>query len=693
MSRNHLVALAPQPPVAATRPHQVWSPNGDRLDEYYWLRDDTRTDPEVLAYLQAENAYKDAMLAHLRPLEDRLFDEIVGRIKQDDSTVPYHERGYWYYRRYDAGDEYPVHVRRRGSLESPEEVLLDLDELARGRDFYDVAELAVSPDNRLLAYAEDTVGRRQYTLRFKHLATGQPLPDAIPNVEAAVAWAADNRTVLYIEKDPETLLGNRVRKHVLGTDPAADPLVYEETDDSYYTDVGQSKDRRYLYIFSHSTVTSEQRYADAADPSLEFRVLLPRERDHEYQADHCDGRWIIRTNWHAANFRLVEAPLGRSADRSRWRDLIAHRDDAFIHGFDVFRDFLAVEERSAGLRKVRIRPWGGGPDAYLASDEPAYRAALGDNEEFDSTVVRYTCTSLTTPVTTYDYDVRTGQRTLLKREPVLGDFAPERYVTEYRWAPARDGEQVPVALVYRKGYRKDGSAPLLQYAYGSYGLSSDPAFSSAVLSLLDRGFVYAIAQVRGGQELGRRWYDSGRLLNKRNTFTDFIDATRFLVEEGYADPERVFAGGGSAGGLLVGAVANLAPQHYKAIVAHVPFVDIVTTMLDDSIPLTTNEYDEWGNPADRAYYDYMLSYSPYDNVSRQDYPAMLVTTGLWDSQVQYYEPAKWVARLRRLRTDSNPLLLRVNMDAGHGGKSGRFQRYRETAEEYAFLLGQAGITA
>ena len=679
----------PKPPVAAMKPHTVKSPHGNREDEYYWLRDDTRKDPEVLGYLAAENAYKDAMLAHVKPLEERIYGEIIGRIKQDDSSVPYRKRGYWYYWRYETGSEYPIYARKAGEITAPEQVLLDENALARGHDYYDIGDFEVSPDNRLVAYAEDTVGRRQFTLRFKDVVTGQALPDAIPNVEASIAWAADNRTVLYIEKDPVTLLGHKVRKHVLGTDPKDDPVVYDEQDESFYVELDVSKDDRYVYIYSSSTVSSEQRYADVSDPKLEFRVILPRERDHEYLADHFDGRWIIRTNWKAPNFRLMDVAVGESADRLKWRELVAHRDDAFVAGFSVFRGFLAVEERSGGLRKVRIRPWDGGKDSYITADEPAYYTALSDNEEVDSNIVRYTYTSLTTPTSIYDYDVRTGARTLLKRQAVLGDFDPANYVTEYRWAPARDGQKIPVALVYRKGVRRDGTAPLLQYGYGSYGLSSDPMFSSSRLSLLDRGFVYAVAQVRGGQELGRRWYDDGRLLNKQNTFNDFVDVTRFLVKEGYADPKRVFAEGASAGGLLMGAISNQAPQDYAGIVAVVPFVDVVTTMLDDSIPLTTNEYDEWGNPAEKAYYDYMLAYSPYDNVQKKAYPAMFVSAGLWDSQVQYYEPAKWVARLRRLKTDDRPLLFRINMDAGHGGKSGRFQRYRETAEVYSFVLDQA----
>jgi oligopeptidase B len=682
----------PAPPVAAVRPHVVESPNGNRTDEYYWLRDDTRTDKDMLAYIAAENAYKAAMSAHTQALEDKVYDEIVGRIKQDDSTVPYRLRGYWYYTRFETGKEYPIFARKAGSLDAPEQLMLNANEMAEGHGFFQVGSTAIAPDNNLLAYVEDTVGRRQYTLRFKDLATGRTLPDHIENVEPSIAWTADSRSVLYLEKDPETLLARRVLRHVIGTDPSQDALVYEQDDESFYTGVSTSKDEKYVFIVAQSTVSTEWRYARADDPALAFKVFYPRERDLEYYVDHLDGRWIIRTNWQAPNYRLMEAKVGEEGDRANWREILAHRDDAFIHGFDVFKDFLAIEERSDAMRKIRIRPWDGSKDFYITSDEPSYTTSLGQNAEIDTHIVRYEYTSLSTPVTIYDYDIQTGERRLLKRTPVLGGYDPANYRTELVWAVARDGAKVPVSLVYRVGFRKDGTAPMLQYAYGSYGATMDPAFSVARVSLLDRGYVFALAHIRGGQEMGRRWYDQGRLLNKKNTFTDFIDVTRDLVKEGYADGKRVSAMGGSAGGLLMGAVANMAPGDYRAIVAQVPFVDVVTTMLDESIPLTTNEFDEWGNPKKKEYYDYMLSYSPYDNVSRQVYPAMLVTTSLWDSQVQYYEPAKWVARLRARKTDHNALLFKTTMEAGHGGKSGRFQRYRDIAEEYAFILDQSGIT-
>jgi oligopeptidase B len=680
------------PPVAAMRPHRVPSPHGAREDPYYWLRDDTRQDPEVLAYLEAENAWTDQVMSQYRPLQDRIYAEIIGRIKQDDATVPWRKSGHWYYSRFEAGANYPVYARRPGSLESAEQVMLDVPAMALGHDFFQVGSWAVSPDNRLLAWTEDNVGRRQFVLRVKDLHSGELFADTITNVEPGVVWAADSRTLLYVAKDPVTLLGDRVCRHVLGTDPATDALVYRQEDDAFYTSIGKTKDDRYLLIISSSTVSTEYQVAPADDPELRFRVLLPRERDHEYQAEHMDGRWILLTNWQAQNFRIVEAREEVLADRASWRELIAHRANAFIEAFEVFRDFLAIEERSGGLLNVRLRDWEDGTERLIEAQEPSYSTQLGHNAELDSSIVRITYTSLTTPNTVYDYDVQAGTRTLLKRDPVLGDFSPEQYATELVWAPARDGALVPVSMVYRRDrFRRNGTAPLLQYAYGSYGLSSDPRFSISVLSLLDRGFVYAIAHIRGGQELGRQWYEDGKLLHKLNTFTDFIDVTRYLVAAGYADGTRVFARGGSAGGLLMGAVANMVPREYRGMIALVPFVDVVTTMLDESIPLTTNEYDEWGDPRQRQFYDYMLSYSPYDNVSAHDYPALFVGTGLWDSQVQYFEPAKWVARLRATKTDDNPLVLRIHLEAGHGGKSGRFRQYQEIAEQWAFIAGLAGV--
>jgi oligopeptidase B len=685
-------AQMPKPPIAETRAHQVKAPFGaTRNDEYYWLRDDERKDPAVLAYLNAENAYADAVLASSAKLKDKLYEEIVGRIKQDDSSVPFRLRGYWYYSRYETGKDYPVFARRQGSMEAAEEVLLDEPAMAQGHNFFQIGESSVSQDNRLLAYAEDVVGRRQYVLRVKDIATGQLLEDEIPNIEPNIEWGDDNKTLYYIEKDPVTLLSKRVKAHVLGTPAAQDRVVYEEPDDTFYLYIQRSRDDRYLLITSDATVSTEVRYAPA-DGSAPFQVIAPRQRDFEYQADHLNGRFVIRTNWEAKNFRLMQLADGTpTGDRAKWTALVPHSDEVYIEDFELFDGFVAIEERSGGLLRLRtLKP--DGSSEFIASDEPAYAMGLSVNAEPDTTVVRYSYDSLTTPHTEYEVDTATGKRVLLKRDPVLGGYDPANYVTERVWAEARDGTKIPVSIVYKKGFRKDGTAAMLQYAYGSYGLSMDPAFSVSTVSLLDRGVVYALAHIRGGQEMGRAWYDDGHLLNKKNSFTDFIDVTRYLVKEGYAAPGRVAARGGSAGGLLMGAIANMAPKDYRVIIAQVPFVDVVTTMLDESIPLTTNEFDEWGNPAQKKYYDYMLSYSPYDNVARQDYPAMFVGTGLWDSQVQYFEPTKWVARLRTHKTDSHPLVYRINMEAGHGGKSGRFEKYRETAEYYAFMLEQLGIT-
>jgi oligopeptidase B len=679
------------PPVAATRPHAVTSPHGTRIDPYYWLRDDERTNPEVLAYLAEENAYRERALGAAKPFENALYEEMIARLKQDDASVPYLRRGYWYNTRFEPGKEHPIFARRKDSLHEAEEILLDVNELAAGHDYYRIGALEVSPDSNWLAFCEDTVGRRQFNLRFKNLRSGEILGAAIPDVESDLAWANDNRTVLYVEKDPETLLGLYVKKHVVGEPRQHDTLAFEQTDKSFYTGVSKSKSEHFIFIHMESTVSSEWRYAHADDPALEFKTFLPHERDHEYQLEHLGADFIVRTNWQARNFRLVRVPIGREGDRREWRDLVAHRDDTLVEDFDVFKNFLAVSVRSGGLAKISITPLHGEPEFFIASDEAAYTMSISINPELDTELVRYAYSSLTTPTTVYDFNVRTREQTLLKRDPVLGSFDPANYGTEFLFAPARDGGRIPVSLVYRKGFVRDGRAPLLQYAYGAYGLSTDPSFSSARLSLIDRGFVYAIAHVRGGQEMGRAWYDDGRLMHKKNSFNDFIDITRHLVAERYAAPDKVFAMGGSAGGLLMGAVANLSPEHYRGIVAQVPFVDVVTTMLDDSIPLTTNEYDEWGNPNEASSYEYLVSYSPYDNVRVQAYPAMLVTTGLWDSQVQYYEPAKWIAKLRALKTDQNPLFLRVDMEAGHGGKAGRFQRFREIAMEYVFLLREAGI--
>ena len=678
----------PNPPIAAVRPHAVVSPNGVRDDPYYWLRDDSRSDPEVLAYLRAENAYRETSMLHAKPLEDTLYDEIIARLKQDDSTVPYRKNGYWYSTRFEPGKEHPIFVRRKGTLDAAEEILLDANLQAEGHAYYRIGAMDISPDSNWLAYCEDTTGRRQFTLRFKNLLEGTIQPVAIPDVEADLAWANDNKTLLYVEKDPETLLGIYVKKHVLGEDPKRDVLVFEQTDKSFYTGVSKSKSDAFIFLHMESTLSSEWRFARADDPQLRFEVFLPHEADHEYDIEHLGDTFVVRSNWQARNFRLAAAPIGAHSDRAAWVDVIPHRDAAYIEDFDVFQEFLAVSVRSEGLRKICIHKLADGTEFFIASDEAAYTTSISVNPELDTQVVRYAYSSLTTPATLYDYDVRSGGQVLLKRDPVLGSFDPGDYATEFLLAPARDGTSIPVSLVYRKGFMPNGAAPLLQYGYGAYGLSMDPSFSSARLSLLDRGFVYAIAHVRGGQEMGRAWYDAGRKLQKKNSFNDFLDVTQMLVKRGYAAKEQVFAMGGSAGGLLMGAVANMSAGKYRGIVAQVPFVDVVTTMLDESIPLTTNEYDEWGDPNEAGYYDYMLSYSPYDNVSRKDYPALYITTGLWDSQVQYYEPAKWVAKLRALKTDRNRLLLHVEMEAGHGGKSGRFQRYREIAMEYAFLLDE-----
>ncbi|MBS0612730.1 MAG: S9 family peptidase [Proteobacteria bacterium] len=684
----------PRQPLAPRRPHTVPSPHGGREDPYYWLRDDARKDREVLAYLRAHNRYTAQWFKDHGNRERRLYREIVARMQQDDSTVPYFKRGHWYYARFSTGQEYPVLARRPGTLEAPEQILLDVNALAAGHAFFDLGTFEVSPDGRFLAWCEDRVGRREYSLWVKNLASGEVSELGIGNIEADLVWLNDSISLLYVAKDPQTLLGRYVRQHRVGTDPAHDGLVFEQDDPSFYTTIARTKSDRFVLLGMESTLSSEWRYAEADDPEPRFRTVLPREREHEYQVEHWGEEFILRSNRQAPNFRLVRVPIGAAGDASQWRDLQAHHPQVFIHDFEVMKSFIAVSERSGGLKRLRIRPLresAGREDFLVDAGEPAYTMSLGVNVDLDSDTLRYTFTSLKTPPSVLDCDLHTRTRTLKKQERVLGDFDPDRYATQFIRAPGRDGAQIPVSLVYRKDTPLDGTAPLLQYGYGAYGHSLDPGFSSARLSLLDRGLVFALAHVRGGQDLGRAWYDEGRLLHKKNSFHDFIDVTKHLVELKVAAPDRVFAMGGSAGGLLMGAVANLAPQAYRGIIAQVPFVDMVTTMLDSSLPLTTNEFDEWGNPTERRYYDYMLSYSPYDNVGAQHYPAMYVTTGLWDSQVQYFEPAKWVARLLERRLGEEPLLLHTDLRAGHGGKSGRFERLREVAREYAFILNVAGV--
>ena len=686
-----LLAQAAAPPVAERHPFMVTSPNGARADDYYWLRDDSRKKPEILGYLNAENRYADAVLAPTKVLQDRLYGEIVGRIKQDDSSPPYRKNGYYYYSRYSVGAEYPVLARRKGDMRAPEEVLLDEPAMATGHGFFAANGATPSPDTRLYAWAEDTVGRRQYVLKVKDLASGRTLDDAVPDVEPGFVWADDNRTLYYVEKDPKTLLSTRIKAHVLGTPVSADRLVYEEKDQSFYIGVTRTADDKYLCIVAESTVSDEQRCAPAADPAR-FTLVAPRVRDLRYNADHAGGRWVIRTNaGGATNYKLAtmaDGDLGKGA--ATWTDLVPARADRFVEDFRPFESFVAIEERSDGNKRMRLLRNDGRTD-LVQSDEPAFTMTLDpDNAEADTPWLRYRYGSLRTPTTLYELNVATGERRTLKVQAVPG-YDPAAYVTERVWATARDGTRVPVSLFYKKGFRKDGKAALFQTGYGSYGISSDPLFANYPVSLADRGMVYAIAHIRGGQEMGRAWYDAGHLANKANSFTDFIDVTRFLVGQHYAAPGRVAALGGSAGGLLMGAVANMQANDYKVLIAQVPFVDVVTTMLDTSIPLTTNEFDEWGNPAEPAAYRTMLAYSPYDNVARKAYPSLFVGTGLWDSQVQYWEPAKWVAKLRATKTDGNPLVFRVNMEAGHGGKSGRFERYRQQSEYLAFALDQLGL--
>lgn len=676
-------------PVAKQEPKKIEAHGHTRVDPYYWLNQ--RENPEVLEYIKAENEYLETSLKHLKPFREKLFDEIKSRIKEDDSSVPYRLGPYFYYSRYEEGKEYPVHARKKDNLKNQEEIILDENLLAEGEDYLSVGTAEVSSNHRYLAYAVDTVGRRIYNIRIRDLQTGKDLPDSIENVTGNLEWAEDDKTLFYSKQDPTTLRSYQIWRHELGDDPKNDVLVFEEEDSTFSCYVGKTKSRAYMVIQSDQTLTSDYWILDTNKPTGEFEQFLPRERGHEYDFEHRGEHFYIATNKGGAkNFKLVRTPKN-AREPKNWEEVIPHREDVLLEDFDLFTNFLVVEEREKGLTQIRIRDFRSSDEHYISFQDAAYTAETYNNFEMDTASLRFGYSSLTTPDSVYDYNMETRERELKKQEEVLGEFNPEHYESERLYIKARDGAEVPVSLVYKKGSKNSEGAPTVFYGYGSYGITVDPSFSSSRLSLLDRGFIFAIVHVRGSETLGRSWYENGRQLKKKNTFNDFIDATESLQKQGYADPKRSFAIGGSAGGLLMGAIVNMQPDLYKAVVADVPFVDVLTTMLDDSIPLTTGEYDEWGNPNKKEFYDYILSYSPYDNVSAQDYPAMLVISGLHDSQVQYFEPTKWVAKLRQIKTDTNPLYLFTHMEAGHGGASGRFERIKETALVYSFFIEQAGM--
>ncbi len=681
-------------PIAEKKEH--WRIlHGDKvLDNYYWMYDFFGKGPDstkVVDYLKAENAYLDQVMAGTKQMQADLFTEMKNRIKEKDESVPVFKNGYFYYSRTEDGKQYYKYCRKKGSLTAKEEILLDVDKMAEGHAYFAATGFDISEDNRYLAYGEDLVSRRQYTIRIKDLQTGQLLPDAIENTEGDPCWAKDNKTIFYTAKNPVTLLSEKIKRHTVGVDPKKDVLVYEEKDKSNYIGVEKSKNNQYIFIASMATMSAEMRFVDAAKPTAPFRVFQPRMKDVLYSVIPLADRFLILTNKDdAKNFKLMECPLDKTTATS-WKEIIPVRKDVLLQSVEEFRDFVVINERKDGLVKLRVRSLKDNSEHYLDFGEPAYTANFGANPEYNSTNLRYGYTSLTTPFSTYDYDMVTKVKTLKKQQEVLGGYDPKEYVTERLYATAKDGTKVPISLVYKKGFKKDGKAPLLLYGYGSYGMSMDASFGSTRLSLLNRGFVFAIAHIRGGQEMGRMWYEDGKLMKKINTFTDFIACGEFLVKEKFTSREHLYAQGGSAGGLLMGAVVNMAPELWHGVIAQVPFVDVVNTMLDESIPLTTNEFDEWGNPKEKEAYFYMKSYSPYENVSRKNYPNILVTTGLHDSQVQYFEPAKWVAKLRAMKTDQNMLLLHTNMEFGHGGASGRFDYLKDLALNYAFLFTLEGI--
>lgn len=677
-----------QAPIATKKPHTMTEFGNNRIDNYYWLND--RENPEVIAYLEAENAYTKQQLKDTEPLQEKIYNEIVGRMKQTDISVPYKRNGYYYYSRQEEGKEYSIYCRKKETLDAEEEILLNGNEMAEGHAYFAIGGMSISSNNNLMAYSIDTVSRRQYTIYFKDLTTGKIFEENIKNTTGSITWANDNKTVYYSLKD-ETLRSYKIANHILGTNPENDKIVFLEEDPSFSVFAYKTKSQRYIMIGSVSTLSSEYHFIDADKPEQGMTIVQKRQNDMLYSVEHYKNDFYIQTNANGSlNFKLAKTPVNKPSIEN-WKDLIAHRKEVMLEGFDIFSNYLVLSEREDGLTKIRIKTWDEKTDYYIDFNDPTYTAYTGTNLDFDSETLRFGYTSMTTPSSVYDFDMRTKERKLLKRQEVVGGYNPDDYESLRLHATSHDGVKVPISIVYKKGLKKDGNNPLVLYGYGSYGSSMDAYFSSARLSLLDRGFIWAIAHIRGGEELGRSWYEDGKLLKKKNTFFDFIACGKDLIAEKFTSPDKMFAMGGSAGGLLVGAVANMEPQLWKGIVAQVPFVDVVTTMLDESIPLTTGEYDEWGNPNEKEYYDYMLSYSPYDNVEAKDYPAMLVTTGLHDSQVQYWEPAKWVAKLRDMKTDNNKLLLETNMEVGHGGASGRFESVKEVALEYAFMLQQLGI--
>ena len=682
-------------PDAAQKPHTTDIHGLQLQDDYFWMRlsdeqkaakeSDAQT-TEVVDYLKAENAYTKEAMAPTEGLQEKIYEEIVGRIKKDDESVPVLDKGYWYYSRYEEGKEYPYSCRKKGSMEAAEEVMLDQPAMAEGHNYFAIGGRSVSPDNKLLVYGVDTISRRQYTLYIKDLATGEVFTDRIPETTGGATWANDNKTLFYTKKDPLTLRSSQVYRHVLGTDVSEDVLVYEEKDETFSCGIGKTKSEAYLMIASYATVSTEYRFLDANDPNGEWKVLQPRERDLEYSVSHYGDDFYIVTNRNAKNFKLVKTSTDATT-YEHWEDVLGHRDDVLLEGIEIFNRWLVVDERKNGLTQIRLIRWDGSEDKYIPFNDPAYSAGVGANPDFNASRLRYGYTSMTTPSSVLEYDFDSGEITQLKQQEVLGGtFDPANYVSERLMVEARDGAMVPVSIVYRKGTERNGKNPLLLYAYGSYGASMDAGFSVARLSLLDRGFVYAMAHIRGGSEMGRHWYEDGKLFNKMNTFNDYIDCGQAMVDEKFTSSDHMYAMGGSAGGLLMGAVMNMAPNLFNGVIAAVPFVDVINTMLDESIPLTTGEFDEWGNPKDKAYFDYIMQYSPYDNVAAQDYPHTLVTTGYWDSQVQYWEPAKWMAKLRDVKTDDNLLVMQCNLEAGHGGASGRFERIKEVALEYAFMF-------